>query len=146
RGGGGWRGGVGYGVDDGEGKRVVESVEMSAPVLGLIARMDVVEVQGKTVVPVDYKRGKAPDIPEGAWEPERVQLCAQALILEENGYRVERGVLYFVASRQRVDIVIDNALRARTRELLADLRASAASDTPPPPLIDSPKCPRCSLV
>lgn len=51
-----------------------------------------------------------------------------------------------MASRQRVDIVIDDALRARTRELLAELRASAARDAPPPPLVDSPKCPRCSLV
>jgi CRISP-associated protein Cas1 len=122
------------------------SVMLSAPGVGLVARIDLIEADGDTVTPIDYKRGKAPDIPEGAWEPERVQLCAQALILEENGYRVERGVLYFVASRQRVDIAIDDALRARTRELLADLRASAASDTPPPPLIDSPKCPRCSLV
>lgn len=122
------------------------SVMLSAPGIGLVARIDLIEAEGDVVTPIDYKRGKAPDIPEGAWEPERVQLCAQALILEENGYRVERGVLYFVASRQRVDIAIDDVLRARTRELLAELRASAARDAPPPPLVDSPKCPRCSLV
>ena len=122
------------------------SVMLSAPVIGLVARIDLIEADGDLVTPIDYKRGRAPDIPEGAWEPERVQLCTQALILEENGYRVERGILYFVASRQRVDIALDDALRARTRELLADLRTSAASATPPPPLVDSPKCPRCSLV
>ncbi|TMQ09040.1 MAG: CRISPR-associated protein Cas4, partial [Deltaproteobacteria bacterium] len=122
------------------------SVMLSAPIIGLVARIDLIEADGDVVTPVDYKRGKAPDIPEGAWEPERVQLCAQALILEENGYHVDRGVLYFVASRQRVDIAIDDVLRARTRELLAGLRASAACATPPPPLVDSPKCPRCSLV
>src|SRR5436189_119528 len=44
------------------------------------------------------------------------------------------------------EIAIDDVLRARTRELLAGLRASAACATPPPPLVDSPKCPRCSLV
>jgi CRISPR-associated protein Cas1 len=122
------------------------SVMLSAPIVGLVARIDLIEADGDVVTPIDYKRGKAPDIPEGAWEPERVQLCAQALILEENGYHVDRGVLYFVASRQRVDIAIDDVLRARTRELLAGLRASAARDAPPPPLVDSPKCPRCSLV
>jgi CRISP-associated protein Cas1 len=122
------------------------SVMLSAPGAGLIARIDLVEADGDVVTPIDYKRGKAPDIPEGAWEPERVQLCAQAMILEENGYRVDRGVLYFVGSRQRVDVAIDDALRTRTRELLAQLRESAARETPPPPLIDSPKCPRCSLV
>jgi CRISP-associated protein Cas1 len=122
------------------------SVKLSAPRLGLIARMDLIEPAGDAVTPIDYKRGKAPDVPEGAWEPERVQLCAQALILEENGYRVSHGVLYFVGSRHRVDIEISAELRARTLELLAQLRESAARDVPPPPLVDSPKCPRCSLV
>jgi len=122
------------------------SVMLSAPVVGLVARIDLIEADGDVVTPIDYKRGRAPDLPEGAWEPERVQLCAQALILEENGYRVSRGVLYFVASRQRVEIELDAALRARTLELLGQLRESAARDVPPPPLVDSPKCPRCSLV
>lgn len=122
------------------------SVMLSAPAVGLIARMDLVEADGRKVTPVDYKRGRAPDMPERAWEPERVQLCAQALILEENGYEVERGILYFVASKQRIEVPIDEELRARTRELLADLRATSERPEAPPPLVDSPKCPRCSLV
>lgn len=122
------------------------SVMLSAPTIGLIARMDLIEADGKTVTPVDYKRGRAPDTTERAWEPERVQLCAQALILEENGYVVERGILYFVTSKQRIEVPIDEALRARTRELLAELRATSDRSEAPPPLIDSPKCPRCSLV
>jgi len=122
------------------------SVMLSAPHAGLIARMDLVEADGPTATPVDYKRGRAPDLAEGAWEPERVQLCAQALILEENGYTVERGVLYFAASKQRVEIPIDDALRERTRHLLAELRSSSEQPEAPPPLVDSPKCPRCSLV
>lgn len=122
------------------------SVMLSAPTVGLIARMDLIEADGTQVTPVDYKRGRAPDTAERAWEPERVQLCAQALILEENGYKVERGILYFVTSKQRIEVPIDDALRTRTRELLADLRATAARAEAPPPLVDSPKCPRCSLV
>jgi CRISPR-associated protein Cas1 len=122
------------------------SVLLSSARIGLIARMDLLEVDGMTATPVDYKRGRAPDNDEGAWEPERIQLCAQALILEDNGYAVERGIVYFVTSRQRVEIAIDEALRTRTLTLLADLRASADRPEPPPPLFDSPKCPRCSLV
>jgi CRISPR-associated protein Cas1 len=122
------------------------SVLLSAPNAGLIARMDLIEADGMQVTPIDYKRGRAPALPERSWEPERVQLCAQALILEENGYQVERGILYFVASRQRVEVVIDDELRLRTRELLAELRRNGELDQPPPPLVDSPKCPRCSLV
>jgi len=135
------------GPDEMEGARFhARSVMLSAPKAGLIARIDLIEADGGVATPIDYKRGKAPDIPEGAWEPERVQLCAQALILEENGYRVDRGVLYFVVSRKRVDIEIDARLRNRTLELLADLRESAAREVPPAPLVDSPKCPRCSLA
>jgi len=122
------------------------SVMLSAPVVGLIARMDLIEADGKKVTPIDYKRGRAPDVAERAWEPERVQLCAQAMILEENGYEVERGILYFVISKQRVEVPIDEELRARTRELLAELRSNSEKLEPPPPLVDSPKCPRCSLV
>jgi CRISPR-associated protein Cas1 len=98
------------------------------------------------VTPVDYKRGRVPDIPERAWEPERVQLCAQGLILRENGYHCEGGVLYFVESKTRVPVPFDEALVARTLELLARMRQTAAGGRIPPPLVDSPKCPRCSLV
>jgi CRISPR-associated protein Cas1 len=133
--------------DELEGARFhARSVMLSAPKLGLVARVDLVEAEGDIITPIDYKRGKAPSIPEGAWEPERVQLCAQALVLEENGYRVERGILYFVASRERVEIELTGELRARTLEVLAGLRAAAACDVAPPPLVDSPKCWRCSLV
>ncbi len=122
------------------------SITLSAPGLGLIAKMDLVEATGNAATPVDYKRGRAPDNDAQSWEPERVQLCAQGLILEENGYQVERGVIYFVKSKQRVEVVLDETLRARTRALLAELRVSASQPVPPPPLIDSPKCPGCSLV
>jgi CRISPR-associated protein Cas1 len=90
------------------------SVMLPAPRVGMIARIDLVEAEGGVVTPVDYKRGTPPDVPEGAWEPERVQLCAQALVLEENGYTVGDGVLYFVAAERRVPVVFDDALRART--------------------------------
>jgi CRISPR-associated protein Cas1 len=55
-------------------------------------------------------------------------------------------MLYFVASRQRVEIPIDDVLRTRTRELLAELRSNSEKPEAPPPLVDSPKCPCCSLV
>lgn len=133
--------------DELEGARFhAQSVMLSAASLGLIARIDLIEAEGEEVTPIDYKRGKAPNIPDGAYEPERVQLCAQAMILEENGYRVSRGILYFVASRERVEVAIDLTLRTRTVELLAEMRGLANQPVAPPPLIDSPKCPRCSLV
>ncbi|MHB8418789.1 MAG: CRISPR-associated endonuclease Cas4g/Cas1g [Myxococcales bacterium] len=122
------------------------SVLLSAPKVGLVAKLDLIEGEDGWLVPVDYKRGEAPDVPEGAREPERVQLCAQGLVLEENGYRTDHGILYFAGSKQRVEVRFDGALRARTLALLSELRQRAASGAIPAPLIDSPKCPRCSLV
>ena len=122
------------------------SVMLSAPGEGLIAKIDLVDLRSSGAIPVDYKRGKAPDIPEGVWEPERVQLCAQGLILRENGYHCEGGVIYFIGSRRRVSIPFDDALVERTRQLVGQMREMAATGAMPPPLADSPKCPRCSLV
>lgn len=70
----------------------------------------------------------------------------QGLILEEHGYECAEGVLYFVESRERVRVVFDAELRALTRNAIDGLRLVAAGGRIPPPLEDSPKCPRCSLV
>ncbi len=139
-------GGQAPGPDDDEELRVVRSLQLSSPDLGLVATVDLVEGDGGAVRPVEMKRGHPPEVPERAWEPERVQLCAQGLLLRDAGYRCEEGVLYFSGARQRVRVPFDEALEARTMEVLAELRRTAAQDLPPPPLVDSPKCPRCSLV
>ena len=122
------------------------SVMLSDNALGAVARIDLIEGRGNVVTPVDYKHGKAPDVPEGAWEPERVQVCIQGLLLRANGYTCNEGMLYFVESRQRVTVPLDDALVSRTIELLSGIRKMAVTGQIPKPLVDSPKCPRCSLV
>jgi CRISPR-associated protein Cas1 len=122
------------------------SLMLSAPSEGLIAKLDLIELVGRRAVPIDYKRGTVPDIPEHAWEPERVQLCAQGLILRANGYDCDYGELYYIESRRRVTVRFDDLLVRRTRELVGQLRTLATTQEMPPPLVDSPKCPKCSLV
>lgn len=122
------------------------SITLSSNRIGLIARMDLVEGQGNRVTPVDYKRGKRPHVPKGAYDPERVQLCVQGLLLEEHGYRCEHGVLYFVEGRERVKVEFDKELRRTTANAIDGMRLIAAGGRIPQPLEDSPKCPRCSLV
>jgi CRISPR-associated protein Cas1 len=147
-------------VDDGEPKRpaqpveeadedrphIARSVMLSAEHAGLIARIDLLEIEGDEAVPVDYKRGAAPPNGAAPWEPEQVQLCAQALILRENGFACTRGMIYYAASRTRVEVPVGDDLIERTRSLIASLRETVASGAIPAPLEDSPKCPRCSLV
>ena len=76
------------------------SVLISSEKYRLIARIDLLEIEPERVVPVDYKRGSMPDLPEGAWEPDRVQLCAQALILQDHGYRCDHGIIYYAGSKK----------------------------------------------
>ncbi len=130
----------------GDDKLHARSVTLSSDTLGLIAGMDLIESEDGSVIPIDYKRGKRPHVKDGAYDPERVQLCAQGLLLRDHGYRCDEGVLYFVASRERVRIPFDDELIRATKEAIAGLRTLAQSGTIPPPLKDSPKCPRCSLV
>ncbi|MGH7116481.1 MAG: CRISPR-associated endonuclease Cas4g/Cas1g [Stellaceae bacterium] len=131
----------------GVGERIhARSVTLSSDRLGLIARLDLIEVEDGAVVPVDYKRGRRPHVTAGAYEPERVQICVQGLILEDNGYRCSEGALYFRESRERVRVVFDAELRSQALAAVSGLRLIAAGGRVPPPLEDSPKCPRCSLV
>jgi CRISPR-associated protein Cas1 len=122
------------------------SVEIASDRLGLIAKIDVLDVAGEGVVPVEVKRGRPRENGVPLWEPELVQLCAQALILRDAGYQVPYAEAYFAETRTRHRIEITSDLEHRTLAAVADLRASITRGTPPAPLVDSPKCPRCSLV
>lgn len=129
------------------------SVTLSSERVGLTAKLDLIEndvsaTDGKFVRPVDYKRGKPRDV-DGVptpWPSDRIQIAAQALVLRDNGYSCDEGILYYAATKQRVRIGIDDALIAETEELIEQARQAAVSDQIPEPLMDSPKCPRCSLV
>jgi CRISPR-associated protein Cas1 len=111
--------------------------------------MDLIEVQGNLATPVDYKRGAPRKLPDGtldAWDPERVQVCVQALVLRENGYECSEGVIFFWETRQRVRIPIDSELIEQTSKAISEANELSNRLVAPPPLVDSPKCPRCSLV
>jgi CRISPR-associated exonuclease Cas4 len=92
-------------------------------------------------VPVEYKRG----IPKRD-ASDRVQLCAQAMCLEEAfGRPVPEGAIYYARLRRRVVVPIDAELReltiataARAHRLLAEGRT--------PPARREPKCEHCSLL
>lgn len=133
------------GTADGD-SLAARSLLLSSAELGVIARIDLMELDGKRATPVDYKRGAVPDTEHRAYDPERVQLCLQGLLLREHGYECDRGVLYFAESRTRVEIPFDDELVALTREAVRGLKGLATAGRLPPPLVDSPKCVRCSLV
>lgn len=122
------------------------SVWLGSENLGISAKIDVLESGGKIATPIDYKRGTPPDTAEGAYEPERVQLCLQALLLRENGFECPEAFLYFAESQQKVRVEITPALIIRSIELLTQAKRVAETGEIPPPLQDSPKCVGCSLA
>lgn len=128
-----------------EGSFRARAVLLEAPREGLVATLDLLEGADGCVVPVDTKHG-APTREGEAWEADRVQVGAQALVLRENGYDCREAQVYYARTRRRVTVPIDEELVARVRGAAGDARAAAACDQAPPPLVDSPRCPRCSLV
>jgi CRISPR-associated protein Cas1 len=124
------------------------SVSLSSDLYGLTAVIDLVEGQGGTVSPVDYKHG-APRERDGgleAWPTDRAQACVQALILREHGYRCDEAVVYYNRTKQRVRVPIAEELVTATLASVDEARRIAASGTIPAPLVDNPKCVRCSLA
>jgi len=125
---------------------VSRSVSLGSEALGITAKLDLVSTAGEDAVPVETKRGRVPRNEQRSWEPERVQLMAQGLLLREHGYACDHGVLYYAGSRTRVDVPFTADLEARTLRLIDEARAAEGLSELPPPLEDSPKCNGCSLA
>ncbi len=124
------------------------SVTLSSERLRVIAKMDLVEAEAGVVTPVDYKHGRPRETKDGLelWPADRAQLVTQALILRENGYECEEGIAYYRKTGQRARVVLSPEAIAETETLIQSAWAAARAGEIPPPLIDSPKCPACSLV
>ena len=125
------------------------SVTIVSAAEGIIAKTDIIEAEAGAVVPVDYKRGAAPDparVKGGAWPADRVQVSAQALALRDGGYNCDHAEIYYAASKQRVRVDLTDEAVAEVRAAVTEARRVRALKVAPPPLVASPKCPRCSLV
>lgn len=114
---------------------------------GLYGVGDVVEFHADgRAYPVEQKPGRVPARPDRGQRAEAIQLCAQALCLEEMLQRpVDAGAVYYFASRRRLDVAIDADLRARTLEVLARVRALLLGRALPEPVADA-RCRNCSLA
>ena len=125
--------------------RIEYGVPMRSLRLGLIGKADVVEFHkhGEKWIPfpVEYKRGKSK-----LDNCDRVQLCAQAICLEEMmNIEIPDGALFYGQTRRREDVKFDSPLRKETEEAAVRLRELIASGITPRPVY-STKCKKCSLV
>ncbi len=130
------------------GLRRTRGLELRSLRLGLTGKADVVEFHdgplesAGRIVLVEYKRGR----PHPARDaPFQVQVCAQALCLEEMlGRTVDQASLYFGKTRQRLPVALDQPLRQRTMHAIEELHKLIASGRTPAAAFQA-KCRRCSL-
>lgn len=124
------------------GVRVERGLPLWSERYGLTGVADVVEFHPDgRVYPVEYKHGA-----RQRHVHDELQLCAQALCLEEMlGLAVPEGAIYSHQSRRRREVALDEALRQLTLEVVAQVRAMHQSGNLPPPVNDR-RCPRCSLI
>lgn len=119
--------------------RIERDVQVWSDALGIRGKADLVEFRASGPFPVEYKVG----VPRGEWA--RLQVCAQALCLEEmTGEPVPRGAIYSHALRTREEISFDRALRQRTSEAIESVRAIMESQQLPEAPNDQ-RCGACSL-
>jgi CRISPR-associated exonuclease Cas4 len=107
---------------------------------GLSGRADIVEIRGKEIIPVEYKKGKKRE-----FDNDNIQLTAQALCLEEMFQtNISRGFIYHASSKKRREVVIDETLRTETIRTIEIVRELLAHETIPKAQY-KPRCEGCSL-
>lgn len=126
------------------GVRIVRGIAIRSFALGVTGKADAVELHGKAPdlqpFPIEYKRGKPK-----RHRADEVQLCAQAICLEEMfGQAVPEGALFYGHNRRRMIVIFDDELRALTRETAAQVRAMLDEGRTPPP-VPMAACKHCSL-
>jgi CRISPR-associated exonuclease Cas4 len=118
----------------------VRSVYLYSARYGLSGKADLIEEQSGEIYPVEYKKGR-----RGDWGNDQIQLCAQALALEEMlGREIPRGFLYYAATGRRQEVRFTEELRRETVETIAKVQELLRSG-PRPPAFYMPKCKGCSL-
>ncbi|MEO0810465.1 MAG: CRISPR-associated protein Cas4, partial [Pseudomonadota bacterium] len=131
------------------GVKVVTAMPLISVALGVAGIADLVELhpapetpKGWQPYPVEYKRGKPK-----AHRADEVQLCAQAISLEEMfDVTIWEGALYYGKTRRRTPVTFDDELRALTAAIANETRTLIASGQTPKPIYDRRRCSACSLA
>lgn len=136
-------------VDSGESEtrgliRSERGIRIQSEKWKLTGKMDLLEIHQTDPIqyfPVEYKRGK-PKVED--WD--RIQLCAQALCLEEmRNIQITAGAIWYWEVRKREHIIFNEALRHQTMHAIDEARTILAQGSTPPPIKEKKRCQACSL-
>lgn len=123
-----------------DGVTIYRSIPLYSKQYGLSGKSDVVEWSEQTITPIEYKSGK-----KRRWQNDEVQLCAQALCIEEmEGVEVTSGQLFYQKSRRRKDVAFDRKLRQKTIHTIQQVREMKSTQKSPGAFY-SKRCEGCSL-
>lgn len=128
----------GYEMD--EGVKVLRGLPLFSRRYGITGKADIVEMRLGVPAPVEYKKGR-----RRKFENDDIQLCAQALCLEEMfSTAVPEGFIYHATSKRRRRVVFDESLRSETEETIHAVRQLIADGAVPSAVL-KPRCDGCSL-
>jgi CRISPR-associated exonuclease Cas4 len=118
----------------------VRAIWLKSEQYKLIGKSDLIEAESGQVYPVEYKRGR-----KGEWDNDELQVCAQALCLEEmTGQRVTTGYIYYAHSHQRQLVEINQELRQSAIATIQSVTNLLETGAMPKPVY-SKRCQGCSL-
>lgn len=121
--------------------RIIRSVHVWSDVLHIAGIADFVEERDGTLIPLEYKNGRM-----GKWINDQVQLCAQALCLEERTrHNIAHGEIFYWGSRRREIIDLTEELRRLTAKTVEQAFALLSMGKLPSPIDNAAKCRDCSL-
>ena len=144
-------------------KLTARSLTLTSETLRLTATLDIAEIEGQAATPVEYRKGSprkienecsnedgwnlTEELPRAFYEPwptDRIQIALQALLLEDAGYEVCEGIIYYATTKQKLRIPMTQELRAEAMEIFEQARCCAEKSRPDP-LWNDGRCVRCSL-
>lgn len=129
-----------FGEEERRGKVIYKGVKLNSDIYGVVLKVDTVEKYGDKIYPVEYKKGK-----RGLWKNDKYQMALQAMLLEEKlKTPINKGYIYYVGSKERVEIKITDKLKEEIVKTINAIR-QLYNSMKIPEGVDDNRCKYCSI-
>lgn len=129
-----------FGEEERRGKVIYKSVKLISDKYGVVLKVDIVEVNGNEIYPVEYKKGK-----KALWKNDKYQMALQGMLLEEKLNRpINKGYMYYVGSKERVEFKITDKVKEEIINTIEAIR-NLYNSMKIPEGVDDNRCKYCSI-
>lgn len=130
-----------FGEEERRGKVIYKSVKIYSENYGAVVKVDTIEEYNGDIYPVEYKKGKT-----ALWKNDKYQLALQAMLLEEKlGKAIPKGCIYYVGSKERVEVKITSEIRKEIVETIDNIKKLYETMSIPEGVNDK-RCKQCSII